>query len=428
MMEYPWWQWVSGAGLRQLTRPRSMSGKIRYAAVAPFVVGQSPYLSDQRVFGNTQFCAPIPAAPPDADPADPYIAGRRLRASSIDNTTGYAPTFNLRQYNLATFVVDSSLPEGPVTSGGGGYYTKRLWQSYRPAYYIKRGGGLYQPLTDSVAVPIGYGPATGTDESASILDVNGFRVIDTWHTRQSDGDIAQFPWVGSSYTTDGGGNRIYSEAVPAGEWSYWTCGVCDDTRTSTGAFAPGKGNVVASGMIGMALQLGIDETMSAAGLRRHADGSITTTTPVIDAIQHVIGIELAATVAEGPAYSWPATFSDGYVTPANQMLYGQRLFFDLTKVDLQAITDPLARALTWTGGTYGFIVTDKGGNFAIRGEHWQDPGGGVPDPWDAIFAAPRTRQSTIRAMPWEWTRSMPVDFGKPGTPTAGLLSPLGIPA
>ena len=110
------------------------------------------------------------------------------------------------------------------------------------------------------------------------------------------------------------------------------------------------------------------------------------------------------------------------------MLYGQRLFFDLTKVDLQAITDPLARALTWTGGTYGFIVTDKGGNFAIRGEHWRDPGGGVPDPWDAIFAAPRTRQSTIRAMPWEWTRSLPVDFGKPGTPTAGLLSPLGIPA
>lgn len=421
-MTQGWWQW-SGVGaeasFRQLLGRRGDAAPaVRYTEIEPFVVGQSPYLSYQRIFGNTQFCAPVPRSAPDAQPSNRYIAGEYLLPTSINNYpgSGYAATFNTWQYNLSTYVVDSSLPPGPVGEGGGGYEWQKVWQKFQNVNYrTKRGGGLYQPMTDNLPLPIDAQAAPGTDASMSMLDVNGFKCIDFWKFVKSDGT---FKWA-AGVDTDPGSGFDTTDFIPAGEWTYWTCGVAPDTRVSNGAFPPGNGNVVASSLMGMALQIGLSEALAASGLRVKEDGTIAPTRPVTDAIQHMIGIELAATVAEGSAFSWPATFSDASKTPANEIVYGQRLFFDLDAVDLDAVTDPLTKALVWTGGTYGFTITDKGGNFAFRGEPWRNPGDGSPNPWDAIFEKSGGKLATIKAMPWDRLRSLPRDY---------VLDPIGVPA
>ena len=99
-------------------------------------------------------------------------------------------------------------------------------------------------------------------------------------------------------------------------------------------------------------------------------------------------------------------------------------------VKVSDYTDPFTRALVWTGTNYGFIPTDVSGNFAIRGEFWFRPDPSHEHPWTRIFnkSSGGDRAAILRRLPWYQLRSLPKDYGKPGTPTAGLLSPLGIPA
>ena len=436
-----WWQLLPGG-------PRRLGGggdvpeaRVRYVTTAVPVAGGSFGASYQRLFGNTTFCAPIPQDPPDARPDDPFIAGRRVYSGQIDPATrvGYPPWWNTTEYNLPTFLIDTTLPPGPVESGGGGYTfpgqggtapdgTKApdLWQIFRPNYYLMRGGGIYQPWTVDFPVPVGFRGASGTDESASVIDIGTMKAWDFWHVRTSDGTIENFRWAGYR---DGpsGVESSYPYAIPAGAQCYYTMGIIHDLTTSTGTFD--RGNVVASGMIGSAFQVSIDEACMAAGVKVNPDGSFSNATPILDAIQHVIGVEYGATFAEGPARSWPANFSDAYVTPANEILYGQRQFFDPSVLDEEPFLSapPFIRALIWTGVHYGFVATDKGGNFALRGEFWFDPGDGRTSPWTEVFGRSGGKASIV-TLPWAKLRSLPKDFGMPGTGTAGMLSPLGIPA
>lgn len=441
-MSSSWWQLLP-SGAYPLTPVSSVSPRVRFTTIEQPVAGGSFGASYQRIFGNTTFCAPIPQDAPDARPDDPYIAGRRIYAGQIDPATrvGYAPWWNTTEYNLPTFIIDTRLPPGPASEGKGGYTypgtgtapdgtnAPDLWQIFHPNYYLMRGGGIYQPHTVDFPVPIGFRGAAGTDESASIIDIGTMRAWDFWHVRTSDGDISKFRWAGYRTPSEPSGVAAsYPYAIPAGAQCYYTMGVINNLRTSSGTFD--RGNVVASGMIGSAFQVSIDEALMATGLKANPDGSFTEIPPVVDAIQHVIGIEYAATFAEGPARSWPANFSDAYVTPANEILYGQRLYFDKSVLDDPSYDSKPAfvKALIWTGVHYGFVGTDKGGNFAFRGEFWFDPGDGRTSPWTEVFNRSGGKTSTITSLPWQQTRALPKDFGMTGTPTAGMLSPLGIPA
>ena len=435
-----WWQLLSSA-------PALLGGapggpRVRYVSTVKPKAGGSFGDSYQALFGATTFCAPVPKDAPDARPDDPFIAGRRVYQGQVDPATrvGGAPWWNTEQYNLPTYLIDTTLPPGPVSEGGGGYTypgngktapdgTKapNLWQIFRPAYYLMRGGGIYQPHTVDLPVPINFEGAVGTDESASVIDIGTMRAWDYWHVRTSDGTVENFRWAGYR---DGpsGVESSYPHAIPAGEKCYYTMGIINDLRNSSGVFD--RGNVVASGMIGSAFQIAIDEALKASGLRMLQDGSYVEVEPQLDAIQHVIGLEFGATFAEGPARSWPANFSDAYVTPANEILYGQRLYFDRSVLEEEPFlsASPFRKALIWTGVHYGFVPTDKGGNMAFRGEYWFNKGDGRPSPWSEVFRLNGGKSACITQLPWQKLRSMPVDYGKPGTATAGLLKPLGIPS
>ena len=428
MAGLPWWQWVDGRGLVALTRIGPPRPRPRFLWTENVVPGISPYRGYQKWFGNTLFCAPVPKYAPDSLPADPYKAGRRLRATSMETST-YWPTFNWNQYNLATHVVDTSKPEGPVSEGGGGYTWQKVYQRFQSeGFRTKRGGGTYQTMTNRVPLPINMYSAPGTDASASVLDSATFQCIDYWQMKMSDGT---HKWADGSRTWNSETNSYtYHDMIPAGSWGYITCGKSPDTRVSNGAFPAYHGNVVASGFLGMALQIGIDEALLAVGKKRLPDGTIVADPrgPVIDAIQHVIGIELAIDVAE-PGWSWPATFSDGWGAPPAEMKYGQRLYFDPAMVNLDDYAHPFLKALVWTGMVYGFYVTDRGGNFAFRCESLT-PDFDQENVWwqnGPVFEN-ATYRNTIQAMPWDYLRSMPVDYGKPGTASAGAFSPMGIPS
>lgn len=432
-MQYDWWQ-LTEQPIR-LTGGNSGGARVRYVTTAQPVPGGSFGPSYQRIFGNMTYCAPVPLNAPDARPNDPYIAGRAIRDRQIFVTTGYMPTFNTGQYNLPTFIIDTNKPPGPTSAGGGNYTLGRLYQRWERSYYIPRGGTFEywwntgnprgsNPGYDH-PIPIGFRGASGTDASASVIDIGSGRIMDYWVVATADGTRT---YLDASVWSGPKDQATSYSPIPAGEQCYTTYGVADNFRTPSTPGAFNRGNVVASGMIGSGFQISIHEALMASGLQINPDGSISRVPPVVDAIQHVIGIELSTWFGQGTAFSWPANFSDASNTPADELLYGQRLYFDPAQVNLDDYSDPFTKALVWTGMTYGFIPTDVSGNFAIRGEFWFRPDPSHEHPWTRIFNEAGTPLAVLRRLPWDYLRSLPRDYGKPGTPTAGMLSPLGIPA
>lgn len=426
---YSWWQWLVD-GPRMMGRPPGGAGpRVRYASAAHPVPGGSFGESYQRIFGKMSYCAPVPKPAPDARPADPYIAGRAIGTQQIHITEGFLPTFNTSQYNLPTFIIDSTKPPGPASAGGGHYEMKRLWHRWERNYFIPRGGTFaYWQQTLNIPVPLNFRGASGTDASASVIDIGTGKIQDFWVVAVADGTRTYLDT--SSQNGDMYESASYSP-IPAGETCYTTFGEAYNYRTPSTAGAFNRGNVVASGMIGSGFQISIHEALAASGLRINPDGSISDVPPVVDAIQHVIGIEFALWFGQGQGqFSWPANFTDANNPVQDELLYGQRLFFDPNVVDLADYPDPFTKALVWTGMTYGFIPTDVSGNFAIRGEFWFRPSPEAEHPWTRIFnkSAGGDRAGILRRLPWQYLRSLPKDYGKPGTPTAGMLSPLGIPA
>lgn len=426
-MQQDWWQ-LAQQPIR-LTGGSSGAARVRYVTTEQPVPGGSFGPSYQRIFGNMTYCAPVPKNAPDARPSDPYVAGKAIGDRQIYITTGYMPTFNTSQYNLPTFLIDSSKPPGPASSGGGNYEIKTLYQRWERNYYVPRGGTFtYYSQTINKPVPLNFRGASGTDASASVIDIGSGKIMDYWVVATADGTRTYLDAANRNGNSDLAASY---EPIPAGEQCYTTFGEATNYRTPSTPGAFNRGNVVASGMIGSGFQISIHEALLASGLRINPDGSISEVPPVVDAIQHVIGIEFALWFGQGKGqFSWPANFTDANNDPVDELLYGQRLYFDPTQVNLDDYPDPFTKALVWTGMTYGFIPTDVSGNFAIRGEFWFRPDPSHEHPWTRIFdkSAGGDRAAILRRLPWYKLRSLPKDFGKPGTPTAGMLSPLGIPA
>ena len=428
-MTSDWWQMLA-------TGPRRLGGsgqagapRVRYASIAQPVPSGSFGPSFQRIFGNMSYCAPVPKNAPDARPSDIYVAGRAIGDRQIHITEGFMPTFNTSQYTLPTFLIDSTKPPGPASSGGGNYTMGRLWHRWERNYFIPRGGTFaYWEQTVNIPIPIGFRGAAGTDASASVIDIGTGKIMDFWVVAVADGTRTYLDT--SSRNGDMYEAASYSP-IPAGQTCYTTFGEAYNYKTPSTQGAFNRGNVVASGMIGSGFQISIHEALAASGLRINPDGTISEVPPVVDAIQHVIGVEFALWFGQGQGqFSWPANFTDANNPAADELLYGQRLFFDPNVVDLDDYPDPFTKALVWTGMTYGFVPTDVSGNFAIRGEFWIRSTPEEEHPWTRIFnkSAGGDRKAILQRLPWYQLRSLPKDFGKPGTPTAGMLSPLGIPA
>ena len=428
-MTSTWWQFLASGAYPLESVAGAGEGRVRFVTTEHPVPGGSFSQSYQRIFGNMTYCAPVPRNAPDAVPADPYIAGRAIGDRQIYITEGFLPTFNTSQYNLPTFIIDSTLPPGPAAEGGGNYTMRRLYHRWERNYYVPRGGTFsYWQQTLNIPVPIGFRGAAGTDASASVIDIGTGKIQDFWVVATADGTRTYLD------TSSQNGNSELAASyspIPAGETCYTTFGEAYNYRLPSTPGAFNRGNVVASGMIGSGFQIGIHEALMASGLKINPDGSISDVTPVVDAIQHVIGLEFALWFGQGKGqFSWPANFTDANNNPVDQLLYGQRLYFDPNVVKVSDYTDPFTRALVWTGINYGFIPTDVSGNFAIRGEYWFRPDPSHEHPWTRIFnkSAGGDRAAILRRLPWYQLRSLPKDFGKPGTPTAGSLAPLGIPA
>ena len=424
-----WWQFLPSGPVLLEGRPGNTEGRVRFVTTEHPVPGGSFSQSYQRIFGSMTYCAPVPRNAPDARPADPYIAGRAIGDRQIYITEGYLPTFNTSQYNLPTFIIDSTLPPGPAADGGGNYTRGRLYHRWERNYYVPRGGTFsYWQETLDVPIPIGFRGASGTDASASVIDIGTGKIVDYWVVATADGTRTYLD------TSSQNGNSELAASyspIPAGETCYTTFGEAYNYRTPSTPGAFNRGNVVASGMIGSGFQIGIHEALMASGLKINPDGSISDAPPIVDAIQHVIGLEFALWFGQGQGqFSWPANFTDANNAVADELLYGQRLYFDPNVVKVSDYPDPFTRALVWTGTNYGFIPTDVSGNFAIRGEFWFRPDPSHEHPWTRIFnkSSGGDRAAILRRLPWYQLRSLPKDYGKPGTPTAGLLSPLGIPA
>ena len=318
---------------------------------APLAAGASMYSSYHRVYGDSQFCAPVLSAP-DFNSSDKYAAGRKIKS-------GFAsiwPNINYNAYNFSTFVVDTSKPEGSTSSGGGNYTMQKLYQSNETIYeWMRDRGGPYELETQSNPVPLDFHPAVGTDGAAAVYDIATDTLREYWIVRQQT--------ASTNYVSK------ISGTVPVGSWRYNTCAVTYGLSGKDGGHQ--FGNVTASAVWGPGIQLGLEECLLAAGLKQNSDGSYTSVPPKLNAIQHVIGIEVLTTQSEGryDLYSKPARYSDARDNPISAgLMHGQRLQLDPSFAYSDTSHSNLCKAISWTLKNYGAFVTDCSGAVAFRGE------------------------------------------------------------
>jgi hypothetical protein len=152
------------------------------------------------------------------------------------------------------------------------------------------------------------------------------------------------------------------------------------------------GSVAASALQTAAVQIGIDEAL--AGV-----------------CNHVIGLEL---IRPKVGISWPADQYDGWGTGASDVEEGTRLILDPT-FDPQSLPTKYLRMVATTVQKYGFIVTDKSGLVAVRGEaadEWMQRHNTSTNPWTGILEGVPWWDSLTR-FPWDRLIALPKDYGKP---------------
>ena len=357
--------------------------------------------------GESWFAQPVPdEITPDMlfTPDTPFRAGETIKARSVDRP-GQTPWANVGGWNVPYFVVDSSLPEGPWATGGGGYKMGRWWQRYEStALWRRPDSKCHQMGTLNIPMPLDpdFGPTLGgsnTDLSCAIIDVNPAnpRIWEGWIVRKQTADT-NYRAVTLATSSDNGGHDS-GERIPTGEWTYRTVGYTQNFRHKP---HHDYGSDTASACFGSLLALGIDEMIAWAGVKREPDGSFSSIAPRIDSCQHVIGLELPTDIVPGGFYP-PAAFTDGEGANTTGLAYGQRIVLDRATADA-IIADPAEpswrKGLVWTLSRYGFMATDRSGTTAIRLEEWY-PSMGGSNPW--VY--------TIRDR-----MGLSTNYGKPGGP------------
>lgn len=336
---------------------------------------------------------------------DRFAAGNRLKGTC--ELTAW-PAINVHQYTYPVFVVDTSKPQGPVSAGGGGYTWQKIYNRKESwfGWDYSRENKLYREMTETVAVPIGFSPAYGTDGAASIIDVNpasrtsrGF-----WILRQVlpagttiDATLAKLlggnQTIGAPYPyTYGSVKDWLGQTVPVNAWTYITCALTPDYHTTNGVHY--WGSETASGIQGAGLIISQYEALLAVGKMWDASGTIVDRPggPLESAIQHMLGIEVNPSFYEGVWWAFAGMAKQTDANHGDQFPYlyglmqGQCLYLDpayLADPGYAALS-PLAKAICWAMCRYGAVVTDMSGNTAIRGE-WENPDNARV--WPAVFGA-----------------------------------------
>lgn len=152
-----------------------------------------------------------------------------------------------------------------------------------------------------------------------------------------------------------------------------------------------------------------------------APGSIRADEVKANAINHAMSLQLIAP-KHWKTYSWPAVRSDGTSTSSSAVAEGQRLRLD-PSVNVDALNlHPVAKAVAKAAQKYGFVVTDAAGAVAVVGE----TGAGIKattgvDPWASVLGS-TPQYSVMKGFPWSKLQALPMDYGKPGTPTAPVAA------
>lgn len=320
---------------------------------AGLVPGASGYGDNfAHIFKDTQFRVKARNAPA-FNPSDKYAAGREVR----NQMQSVAPDINFHAYNLPFFLVDTS--KSPAEGGytwqtmTKRYYQGQHWDAPIDATY-KGQTWTYNQRTANVPVPPNFRAADGTDGSASIYDIGTGQMYDFWQVQGSQGSF-----------------------------TYVTCAWTEHVPTSTGCHS--WGTVVASGLQGAAMQVGISEID-------------------LPVIPHAIGLELPRCEGAWNVYSLPAKFSDANSPVVAGLMQGQRLVLE-SSANISHLTG-FTRTLAETMKEYGLIVTDTSGAVAIRGETYLGTG---TNPWNTKLPG-NTRYDVLRDIPWEQVYAVQKDW------------------
>lgn len=294
--------------------------------------GGSLYTHYKEIWGSSLLCEPIPADFPRARPADPYWAGREIKRQATPSQGFYAPTMNIDNYAFNVYVVDSRLPE---------YAKKRVrHRNGRGFGSVDWSTGKGIDINNYLMVPMrgDEPPSPGTDGACTFYDVATGELWELWQYEPNDPAGRSCEWMGYA-------------AKPAAKW---------DVRFDVGS-------VTASGLHGSPLQIGIDEAR--AGV-----------------IDHAIGLELPIPGGAYNDFSWPAKQSDGF-GGNNTAVEGQILILD-PAYNVASLPTKFQRMVGLAVQKYGFLVTDKSGCVAARGEPqvaWMRQNNTTTNPWPAIL-------------------------------------------
>jgi hypothetical protein len=133
-------------------------------------------------------------------------------------------------------------------------------------------------------------------------------------------------------------------------------------------------------------------------------------------IRHAIGIALVE-IERADMFSWPANRSDGFNPKGakNRIPEGLRFRLD-PAVNVDALHMSRAgKVIAKAAQKYGFIVLDKAGAIAIRGQNAVSYTAlGAPDPYPALFEG-KPNYSVLDGLPWDRIQFLPLNYGKPQT-------------
>ena len=373
-------------------------------ATAPLSLVPGASLNDysnlKGVFGRTQFFAKCLGVTP-ANPSDPFRAGRAI----AEQIKSVAATVNVDQWNIPSYIVDTRKPEGPIAAGGGGYYWHDVKYSaeWGHQWDVSLEGVKYNSYGLRMPMPIGFKPSNGGlpiygyyDPARPQLGYRGDMAAEIYDVGR---DVLYGGWQWRNLT----GNQ----------WDVSVLARSTGVRTGKGQFSSGRvehgtyewGTVVASGLMGTPMMLGIKEMQ--AGM---AD-------PTKCYINHAVGLEMPYGQGAWNVYSWPAKNSDARNSDASAGLYqGSRIYLDPTYDIINSGKDNWTKALLWNLKTYGWIITDTSGAVAIRGEQYRGTG---TNPWNSIVPPEWTGnypRGALSQIPWDRIQVTPKDWK--GTPDA----------
>ncbi|WP_407568166.1 fibronectin type III domain-containing protein [Arsenicicoccus dermatophilus] len=314
------------------------------------VAGGSPFHPDayKALWGKTQFRAPGKGWPAH-NPTDRFAAGRRVRVMADETGAG----INADIFNIPVYLVDTSKPAGPVSSGGGNYrrFSPRQTVTAERPWTEDRWNNNYETMLRNCPFPLDFAPANGTDLSAEWVDIATGIHYGGWVWEMKNGD-----------------------------WQFYTAARTDNVWSSaSGQFD--KGSVVASGLLGGPMHIGIWEAQQFIANGRHID--------------HAIGVEFPKCDGDYDTFSWPAKTSDAWSPNTYGLLQASRLILDPTFNVAAANLTPFQKMICYIAQEWGLIITDTSGAVMVRGEQYRGSG---TNPWKAICGPD---QGDLGPIPWE---------------------------